>query len=140
MSIIPEALLAAKAEDTFITPTIKVALFYNTGAVFDTSSDYAAVEPSLLADGYLGYTWYTLDLQAGDFAYDGISYSFPNQTILFGRDSTATPFIFNGVAVIDQDQVGSNHKLIATQQSSTDLIIYSGQGANIYIAGGYIAS
>jgi len=140
MSIIPEALLQQKAEDTFVTPTIKVALFNNTGPVFNTSSDYAAVEPFLLADGYLGYSWYELDLQAGDFTYDGISYSFPNQTILFGRDGTATPLVFNGVAVIDQDQVGTNHKLIATQQSSVELTIYTGQGANIYIAGGYIAS
>lgn len=138
MSIIPESVLTTLATDFFVTPTIKVALYYNTGAPFTSDSVFADVEPYLIADGYLGSTWQELVVTPGDLSFDGLLLGFPNQALLFGRDSSATPLTFNGIAIINEDQVGSNHILLATQASTTTLTLYSGQGAQVYVAGGFV--
>lgn len=137
MSVIPESVLTNLATDFFATPVIKVALYYNTGASFTSSSTFADVEPYLIADGYLGSTWHELVIDPGQLSYDGLIVSFPTQQVLFGRDSSSTPLLFNGVAIINEDQVGSNHVLLATQPTSGINTIERGQGAIVFVAGGF---
>lgn len=138
MSVIPESVLTSLATDFFVTPVIKVAMYYNTGPAFTPSAQFADVEPFLIADGYLGSTWQELVINVGDLSYDGLMVSFPTQQVLFGRDSSATPLIFNGIAIINEDQVGTNHVLLATQPAGSVLTIQRGQGANVFVAGGFV--
>lgn len=138
MSLIPEALLTRLATEYFVTPVIKVAMYHNTGPAFGTDVVFADVEPFLIADGYLGSAWYELVLDPADFTYDGLSLVFPSKSIVFGRDSSVTPLIFNGVAVFQEDQVGTDHVLLGLQPSQYPLVIEPGQGATVYVSGGFL--
>lgn len=113
-------------------------MFNNTGPQFTTDAVFADVEPYLVPDGYLGSSWHELVVDPAELSYDGISVTFPSQTVLFGRDSSATPLIFNGAAVFQEDQVGSNHVLLGLQPSQYNLVIEPGQGATVYISGGFL--
>jgi len=133
MAIVPQTILTDILTDYFVTPVVKVALFNNTGATLDFYTTWADVEPYVVADGYLGYSWQLLDLAAEDIIPESGLVGFEKQLVSFGRDSSSTPLDYNGVVVFQEDQVGTDHVLLGHQQTVGAQQLKKGQSLAVYI-------